>query len=807
MSETTLWPHQERVFDLVSSENNVILHAPTGSGKTRAALYPFLVAADPTSELHNCIPQKCIYSVPMRVLARQFVDEYSETVQRYNLRYGLGLNVAIQTGDMSVDPMFSSNLLFATIDQTLSSFLLAPYGLRRGQANMNAAAIAASYLVFDEFHLYDPISTLPTTLHMLRTLKGITPFVLMTATFSAALLDGLADLLDAEVLPSTDAERDAMRTLESQQKTRRYNVSEQPFTAARVLDTHTGRSLVICNTVHRARRMYDTLSQATEGTDTSVVLLHSQFLRADRDRIENGVRAQFGKGAARDGSMIVVATQAIEVGVDITCTQLHTELAPANAILQRAGRCARYPGDEGDVTIYPRVPGDEPGETVDLTERVAPYMQQEDEFTRTLSVFCDYDGATIDFSDEQAVVSFVHGPRDQQMLDQLHADSFGYRQRMFAVMRGDKESAQNLIRDVKQQRVTIHADPDALLEAPFDVPSFGLHPGTVQKCAALWLERYHAADESIPWALKWLKVSEDETAGQGNRITYSWEPVFDAARAVWGAPLVVVHPALATYTNTLGFVPDRGGMWQAEVPPRAERPARERFTYRLETYERHVDLVYAAAFNPVDGFWQEMTWLARRLEQRYGWAAGSVRRAAELAVLLHDVGKLSAAWQGWVRDYQAKIDMPVSAGQAYAHTELQDDAHCEIERAMRRRPWHAVEGAIATAPVAIAEFGNAHPLSRAVFSAIARHHAPYSDSNQSFRLVKDALLHVKATMQDDNVVQIIGLDGEIPADAGAVDIIADPEFNAPAFVAYELLVRVLRRADQLGTSLGTGGAI
>jgi len=810
MSKTGLWPHQERVFDLVTSGRNVILHAPTGSGKTRAALYPFLAAADPMHELHGNLPNKCIYSVPMRVLAKQFVEEYSETVRGYTRQYGFDLKVAIQTGDRSTDPLLASDLIFATIDQTLSSLLLAPYGLRRGQANMNAAAVTASYLVFDEFHLYDPISTLPTTLHMLSMLKGITPFVLMTATFSATLLDGLAKLLDAVVLPRTDDEHEAMRTLESQQKTRRYHVAGNPLSAGPVLDAHDGRSLVICNTVDRARRMHAALAHATAGTDVEVILLHSRFLREDRDRIEDDVRQRFGKGASKEGSVIVVSTQAIEVGLDITCTQLHTELAPANAILQRAGRCARYPGEAGDVTIYPRVLDDDGAGVVELVESVAPYMKQEDEFSRTLAAFQDREGCTLDFLQEQEIVSYVHGQRDQQMLDHLRADSFGYRQRMWAVMRGDSpEDKGNLIRDIKQQLVTIHADPDTLSDAPFDAPAFGLHPGTLQKYAAQWLERCNNApdDEGIDWAIKWLKVStdNDEDAAQGNRVHYTWEPVYDDPRVIWGAPLVVVHPRLATYSERLGFLPDQGGSWQTPLPPHAERPEREPFTYRLETYERHIELVYEAAFDPVQGFWREMEWLAGRLERRYGWATGSLRRAAELAVLLHDVGKLSVAWQRWVREYQVKIDMPVEPGRAYAHTELNGDHHRAIERAMRRRPWHAVEGAIAVTPALREEFGVEHPLMRAAFSAIARHHAPISKDNLSFRLIDDAMRHIQAAAPELGSAEILGIDVEIPSDAGAIDLIADPEFHAPAFLAYEVLVRVLRRADQLGTSLGTGG--
>ena len=805
MSTIDLWPHQRRVFDLLSEEKSIVLQAPTGSGKTRAALYPFLVAQDDQSGLYRRFPHKCIYSVPMRVLAKQFRIEYEKAVQRYNRRYGLDISIAIQTGDQSRDPLLASDLVFATIDQTLSSFLLAPYSLSRSKANLNAAAVMGSYLVFDEFHLYDPISTLPTTLHMLRMLQDITPFILMTATFSADMLDALADLLGATVVPNTDAERDELRTLKSQQKTRRYHMiagPAQPLSALSVLEVHEKHSLVICNTVDRARQIHQELTTATQNTNTSVLLLHSRFLRGDRDRIEERIRAAFGKDDPGDGSLIVVSTQAIEVGVDITSTRLHTELAPANAILQRAGRCARYPGDEGDVFVYQYVSGENPDETVDLLENVTPYKDQQAEFVRTRDVFRDRDGETLDFTQEQEVITAVHGPRDRQIIDELRITDHAHRRRMFSVMRGDdNEDARNLIRDIRRQQVTIHENPDVLLEAPFDVPSFGLHPGTLQRYVRLWLEQYDQ-DEGIPWAVKWLKEDRDPDAEQANRRVFRWIDVHEDAREIWGAPLVVVHPRLATYHPELGFLPDQGGTWQPPIPARQERSSRETYTYSLETYERHINLVWEAAFDPRDGVWQEMEWAAHRLEQRFGWPPGRVRRAAELAILLHDVGKLNVKWQRWVQDYQQRIGSPVERGQVYAHTDFREEEHRDIEKQMPRRPWHAVEGAIAILPVLASEFGDQHPLVDAVFTAIARHHSAASDSNRAFRLVSDAPDHVQFPTSG-NAFTLLGVDQEMPADAGATDFIPEPQHKFAAFLAYLLLVRVLRRADQLGTEKGS----
>jgi len=804
MNDSGLWPHQERVFDLLLKERrNVILQAPTGSGKTRAALYPFLTALDYETEYYRDFPHKCLYSVPMRVLARQFYEEYSQIVRKYNLRYALKTTTAIQTGERAESRDLSADLIFATIDQTLSSFLLRPYSLPLRQANLNAAAVMTAYLVFDEFHLYDPDSTLPTTLHMLQMLRGITPFVLMTATFSRDMLAGLADVLDAVIVPGTDAEREQLQRLESQQKTRRYHVAEGPLTAQAVLERHQGRSLVICNTVDRARALYEALRQAKD-SHTEVWLLHSRFLRKDRDEIEARLRAHFARGM-KDGSLIVVSTQAVEVGVDITSTVLHTELAPANAILQRAGRCARYPGEEGDVIIYPCTLDAASGEVLDLCEHPEPYAGKEERqlFRPTLEQFRERSGEALDFRAEQDIVSAVHGPLDARIIESLQRGAYEHRRRMFAVMRHDDTSdTKHLIREIFQQQVTIHSDPDVLLASPFDAPSFGVHPGTLQKYVKGWLER--AAELELPWAVKFLCSVSDEDDSQANRSVYKWEEVYTPETA-WGAPLIVVHPALATYDPALGFLPDRGGNWQATLPAAEQRSERPLPTYRLETYEEHVRRVYRA----FDELWPELDYAARRLEERYGWPQGSVQRAAELAVLLHDVGKLSVKWQGWVKRYQDAIEMPVKAGQAYAHTEVQNDAHRDAERKAGKRPWHAVEGAIATAPILFGLFAEQQALAKAAFSAIARHHAPKSEGNQPFRLVKNATAHIRAVLNrshdlDGWLAHLAGMSEEIPSDFGAEDAIAHPEDDDLAgFLAYLLIVRALRRADQRGTERGT----
>lgn len=91
-------------------------------------------------------------------------------------------------------------------------------------------------------------------------------------------------------------------------------------------------TLVVVNNVRRAQDVYEQLQKYSVAEP--IALIHSRFRPPDRKRSAEILRA--------GGGRIVVATQAVEAGVDVSAFALITELAPWSSLVQRFGRCNRY---------------------------------------------------------------------------------------------------------------------------------------------------------------------------------------------------------------------------------------------------------------------------------------------------------------------------------------------------------------------------------------------------------------------------------------------------------------------------------
>lgn len=98
------------------------------------------------------------------------------------------------------------------------------------------------------------------------------------------------------------------------------------------------RTLIVCNTVDRARAIHAALAEELEDNAAeTLVLLHSRFRPPDRARQQDRLKDELDPNI----SQIVVATQVVEAGVDLSSAILWTEVAPLPSIVQRLGRLNR----------------------------------------------------------------------------------------------------------------------------------------------------------------------------------------------------------------------------------------------------------------------------------------------------------------------------------------------------------------------------------------------------------------------------------------------------------------------------------
>ncbi len=104
-----------------------------------------------------------------------------------------------------------------------------------------------------------------------------------------------------------------------------------------------GLTLVIINTVERATKLFELLRRQNALNGVPIKLIHSRFRSYERERWSAFL-------SQKDHSRrVLISTQVVEAGVDLSASVLHTELAPWASLVQRFGRCARYPGETGQV--------------------------------------------------------------------------------------------------------------------------------------------------------------------------------------------------------------------------------------------------------------------------------------------------------------------------------------------------------------------------------------------------------------------------------------------------------------------------
>lgn len=791
--------YQVNVARLLLEGKNILLRAPTGAGKTWAVLAPFFFLN--RENLPGC-PARFIYALPLRTLAQSVYREAREAARRLGLpvesqvdahgRETVRPYVTLQTGEQPDDRFFDrGTVIVTTYDQLLSGLLDGPYGLSDRLHNINAAAVAGALVVFDEFHLMEPHRAFLTAVASLYLFRDLCQSVWMTATATLPLEQVLADALRTSSIPATEAETDALLgALPSVTTVTRHLVAENTVLSAdAVLRCHEGRSLVLLNTVGRAQAMYMELQGTieTKRLNIPVILLHSRFFKEDRRAKEERLRSLFGKGAK--GPAILVATQVVEAGLDLSCEQLHTELCPMNSLVQRGGRCARFEGEKGTVHVYP-LPAEE--------RAWLPYgnVQSEDAtLMKTRKLLNRIGQEILHPRDAVAWVQEVHGEEDERALREgwrSRLDTCLQRIRQNAILRDSKRIA-DLIRgeDTDSVRVIISAETRRP-ENPGQREGLNLSRRSLYRL-------FQNGSQNIGW---YWDGSDDAP----------WKPLQGPAD-VNKTYVLCLRPSVAAYDSEVGLRLGIAG--QQESPDRDEPPRPGYAPLRAEPWVEHARAVAKEARKRSERERLQTGLLGRGFQQRYGLTPQAISDAVTACALLHDLGKLQESWQRWAEAAQRAQSATYSHITALAHTDFDPDNREDRERERRlgiRRPAHAPAsayyGGACIAKLLSTVSGEKRPqLASACVAAILAHHGGWLPQELDLGVARlwsgweKAIKEALGWVPESSVIRNL----ETKQDRkGALQQLLQPATGADSFakwwplVAY--LMRTLRLADQRATA-------
>ena len=395
-------PGQEAVLEVattVESPPLIILEAPTGSGKTEAAL----MAAEVLAARFGCgglefllptrgtadgvfdrltpwitrLPGAGLQSVSLAHGKAHLNQNFAELVRRS--RYSsvgvddvghLGKVVSRRgSGADAVASAYVSgwlsgrrkNVLASMVAGTIDQLLLAALATRH--VGLRHLGLAGKVVVIDECHSVDEymLTYLKRALEWLAAHR--VPVIAMSATLPHDIRAGLVNAYSGHVLePPAPAEVRVTAADAAGVSTQAYPANPGRELHVTFLGSDEETLLreaeqacaagacvaVIRNTVQDAQDTFTELRNRLG--DERVTLLHSRFLAVHRAAREAWLRTVFGPkaGADRPRGLVVVATQVLEVSLDIDVDLMMSDIAPMDTLIQRAGRLHRHRRGEGE---------------------------------------------------------------------------------------------------------------------------------------------------------------------------------------------------------------------------------------------------------------------------------------------------------------------------------------------------------------------------------------------------------------------------------------------------------------------------
>jgi len=353
----------------------VFIRLPTGYGKTLVGESLFISQAfkgwSVIRGLSYVLPTKAL----THDVAKRLEDDTAKLIGRYEV---------IELHGESDVTDFYADISVATFD----TFTLAyARSIKDYHIEKPAGVIVSSHVTFDEAHMLQDeyLFSHQVLGRVLFSLYDVgIPILIMTATMPKAIenliFERFKDVL--KVPPTPDDFNESPETYRGKVDNVRLKdtgmINYLSSTDFEREASNANRILIVVNTVERACEVYDTLRSKGMADNCVLLLLHSRLIKDERTLREELVRKLLKSkitceeckreidfpvyidhnkkvlcdqcktaNAKKVSKVIMVGTQVIEAGLDISSDLLVTECAPVDALIQRVGRCARYRGEKG----------------------------------------------------------------------------------------------------------------------------------------------------------------------------------------------------------------------------------------------------------------------------------------------------------------------------------------------------------------------------------------------------------------------------------------------------------------------------
>jgi CRISPR-associated endonuclease/helicase Cas3 len=201
-------------------------------------------------------------------------------------------------------------------------------------------------VILDEIHIYTNV-TRAIVLKIVEVLKSLNCRLHVgTATMPSVLYNQIIEILGNENVYQVRLPDEKIKEFDRHivHKKERF---DECVSIVRESVEKNQKVLIVCNQVKTAQERYSQIAESF--FDVPLLLIHSRFRRGDRQELEQRL---MGKKVGMDGSLIkeyntgegaciVVATQVVEVSLDISFDMMITDAAPLDALIQRFGRINR----------------------------------------------------------------------------------------------------------------------------------------------------------------------------------------------------------------------------------------------------------------------------------------------------------------------------------------------------------------------------------------------------------------------------------------------------------------------------------